>query len=147
MTYYGGKELAAAFRTVRDNTIKMAEEIPEEKLSFSATPDTKTIGQTLTHIAVSSGFQHHVHSMHITDMRTLNFPELFQKFQAVPALALGSQGHYWISGRCEPASHIMKGMAFPGPGAAPEERDEILAGEDLTHRCGLLRREGRRRRI
>ena len=82
MTYYGGKELAAAFRTVRDNTVKMAEEIPEEKYSFSATPETKTIGQTLTHLAVSTGFQHHVHSNKITDMNTVNFGELFQKFGA-----------------------------------------------------------------
>ena len=36
MTYYGGKELAAAFRTVRDNTIKIAEEIPEDKYDFTA---------------------------------------------------------------------------------------------------------------
>ena len=31
MTYYGGKELAASFRQVRDNTITIAEEIPEDK--------------------------------------------------------------------------------------------------------------------
>ncbi len=36
MTYYGGKELAAAFRTVRNNTIKIAEEIPEDKYDFQA---------------------------------------------------------------------------------------------------------------
>jgi uncharacterized damage-inducible protein DinB len=85
MTYYGGKELAAAFRTVRDNTVKIAEEIPEEKYSFSATPETKTIGQTLTHLAVSTGFQHHVHSNKVTDMNTVNFGELFQKFGAEEA--------------------------------------------------------------
>ncbi len=31
MTDYGGKELAASFRTVRTNTIQIAEEIPEGK--------------------------------------------------------------------------------------------------------------------
>src|SRR5688572_29291427 len=31
MSYYGGKELAAAFRTVRNNTIQIAEEIPDNK--------------------------------------------------------------------------------------------------------------------
>ena len=30
MTYYGPKEMAASYRTVRGNTIKIAEEIPEE---------------------------------------------------------------------------------------------------------------------
>ena len=39
MTYYGGKELAASFRTVRNNTIKIAEEIPENKYDFRAAPD------------------------------------------------------------------------------------------------------------
>ena len=41
MTYYGGKELAAAFRTVRANTIKTAEEIPESKYDFRAAPDCR----------------------------------------------------------------------------------------------------------
>ena len=41
MTYYGGKELAAAFRTVRNNTIKIAEEIPESKYDFKPAPDTQ----------------------------------------------------------------------------------------------------------
>ena len=39
MTYYGGKELADAFRTVRSNTIQIAEDIPEDKYGFRATPD------------------------------------------------------------------------------------------------------------
>ena len=85
MTYYGGKEIAAAFRTVRENTVKIAEEIPEEKYQFRATPDTKTIGEMLTHIALSPGFQLHVHANNVTDMKTLNFGELFQKFSAEEA--------------------------------------------------------------
>ena len=50
MTYYGGKDLAAAFRTVRGNTIKIAEEIPENKYDFKPAPDCRSIGQTLAHI-------------------------------------------------------------------------------------------------
>ncbi len=85
MTYYGSKELAAAFRTVRNNTIKIAEEIPENKYEFRAEPDTRSIGQTLAHVALGSGFQHHVHSNKITDLKTVNFPELFQTFSAEEA--------------------------------------------------------------
>ena len=55
MTYYGGKEMAAAFRTVRANTVKIAEEIPEEKYSFKPANESRKIGQTLTHIALGSG--------------------------------------------------------------------------------------------
>ena len=50
MTYYGAKNLAAAFRTVRDNTIKIAEEIGEEHYGFRATPESRTIAETLAHI-------------------------------------------------------------------------------------------------
>ena len=80
MTYYGGKEIAAAFRTVRDNTIKIAEEIPENKYDFKPAPDCRNIGQTLAHIAIGPGFQHHIQSHKISDLKQVNFPELFQKF-------------------------------------------------------------------
>lgn len=57
MTYYGPKEMAASFRTVRNNTIKIAEEIPEEQYSFRATPETRSVAQTLVHIAVTPRVQ------------------------------------------------------------------------------------------
>jgi uncharacterized damage-inducible protein DinB len=82
MTYYGGKELAAAFRTVRANTIQTARDIPEDKYGFKAAPDSRTIAQTLAHIAVSTGFQHHVQSNKITDLKGVNFMELMQKLGA-----------------------------------------------------------------
>ena len=46
MNYYGGKELAASFRTVRNNTIRVAEEIPESKYGFKAAPEVRSIAQT-----------------------------------------------------------------------------------------------------
>ena len=51
---YGPKDIANAFRTVRKNTITIAEEIPEEKYGFQATPQTRTVAQTLAHIATST---------------------------------------------------------------------------------------------
>ena len=51
MTYYGAKELAASFRTVRKNTIMVAEDIAEANYGFRVTPDTRTVAQTLVHIA------------------------------------------------------------------------------------------------
>jgi uncharacterized damage-inducible protein DinB len=82
MTYYGGKEMAAAFRTVRNNTVKIAEEIPESQYGFRAAPDTRTIGQTVAHIAVATRFQLHVHANKIDNLAKINFPELFQTFTA-----------------------------------------------------------------
>ena len=61
MTYYGPKELAAAFRTVRGNTIKIAEEIPEEQYGYRVAPDCRSVAQTLVHIAVSPRLQQQLH--------------------------------------------------------------------------------------
>ena len=56
MTYYGGKEMAASFRTVRANTLKIAEEIPEDKYNYRAAEGTKTVGEMLTHVAFGPKF-------------------------------------------------------------------------------------------
>ncbi len=38
MNYYGSKDMADSWRTVRKNTLQVAEDIPEEKYSFRAAP-------------------------------------------------------------------------------------------------------------
>jgi hypothetical protein len=53
---YGPKELAAAFRTVRNNTIQIGEEIPEDKYNFQPAPGTRTVALTLAHIALLPRF-------------------------------------------------------------------------------------------
>jgi uncharacterized damage-inducible protein DinB len=85
MTYYGGRELAASFRTVRNNTILIAEEIPEGSYGFKAADGSRTVAQTLTHIALGPGFQLHIHQNQIDDLMKVNFPELMQKTGAEEA--------------------------------------------------------------
>jgi uncharacterized damage-inducible protein DinB len=85
MTYYGGKELAAAFRTVRNNTIKVANDIPEDKYDFKASPDTRSVRETLVHIALGTTFADHVHKNKISDMATINFQELVATVNAEQA--------------------------------------------------------------
>ncbi len=53
MSNYGAAQLAASFQTVRKNTIQIAEEIPEEKYTFTVAEGTRTVAQQLVHIAVS----------------------------------------------------------------------------------------------
>ena len=68
MNYYGGKELAAAFRTVRKNTIQIAEDVPEESSTASSRrPNRGSIGQTLAHIAVGTTFPTMLHGERIPD--------------------------------------------------------------------------------
>ena len=85
MTHYGGKDLARSFRQVRGNTIQTAEDVPEDKYGFSASPDTRSIGSTLAHIATSTGYQEHIQRNKVSDLKDVNFMELFQKFSAEEA--------------------------------------------------------------
>jgi uncharacterized damage-inducible protein DinB len=152
MTYYGGKELAASFRTVRNNTIKIAEEIPESQYGFKPAPDTKSIGQTLAHIAVSTGFQSHVHQHKVTDLKTVNFMEMMQKFgaeenkprtKAELVAYLKSQGDAFASYlESLPESFLAEQVTMP-PGAQPatKSRFEMLLSpkeHEMHHRGQLM---------
>ena len=79
MTYYGAKELADSFRTVRKNTILVAEDIPEEKYSFAAAPDVRTIEKLLVHIAISHWWQDQIHQEKRTSMDGIDFLALMQR--------------------------------------------------------------------
>jgi uncharacterized protein (TIGR02453 family) len=82
MTYYGGKELAASFRTVRQNTIQIAEDIPEESYGFSPSEHSRTIARTLAHIGMVSAFQTYVHQNRLDSLAKVNFPELMKTWAA-----------------------------------------------------------------
>ncbi|MCX6623382.1 MAG: DinB family protein [Acidobacteria bacterium] len=61
MNYYGAKELAASYRTVRKNTIAIAEEIPEEQYRFRPSPESRSVAQTLVHIAMANRLPEQIH--------------------------------------------------------------------------------------
>ena len=58
---YGPKEFAEAFRTVRGNTIQIAEEIPEQHYGYRAAPGGRSVAETLVHIALMPRFATQVH--------------------------------------------------------------------------------------
>jgi uncharacterized damage-inducible protein DinB len=61
MSAYGGKELASAFRTVRKNTIQIAEDIPESKYGHIPAAECKSVAGMLSHIAVSTQIWEEIH--------------------------------------------------------------------------------------
>src|SRR5260370_33091206 len=75
MNYYSAKELAESFRTVRKNTLVIAQDLPEEKYNFRPAADSRCPGELLAHIALSHNFQYQIHA---TERRTtlvgFNFP-------------------------------------------------------------------------
>jgi uncharacterized damage-inducible protein DinB len=152
MSHYGGKELATAFRTVRKNTIQTAEDIPENKYDFKATPDTRTIAQTLVHVAYGPEFMLHVNENKITDMTKINFPELMQRIGAEEAKVrnkaeiialLKAQGERFAKFvEVLPDSFLDEVLTMP-PGGSPPARsrfDMLLAPKEheMHHRGQLM---------
>jgi uncharacterized damage-inducible protein DinB len=83
LNYYGAKQLADSFRTVRKNTLAIAQDIPEDKYNFRAAPDTRSVGELLAHIAVSNSFQDQVHAQERRNtLAGFDFPALMQKLSA-----------------------------------------------------------------
>ena len=151
MTYYGGKELAGSFRTVRGNTVQIAEEVPEESYSFRPSADSRTVGQTLAHIAMVTAFQSYIHQNKIDSLTKVNFSELQQTFgreEAKPRSkadlieflkAEGEKFASYLEGL--PESFLAEPVGMP-PGALPPMkcRLEMLmsAKEHEMHHRGQL---------
>jgi uncharacterized damage-inducible protein DinB len=152
MTYYGGKEMAASFRTVRENTIKIAEDIPESKYDFSPAPDCRNVGKTLVHIALGTGFQHHIQSNKISDLEQVNFPEMMQRIMAEEAKprnkaetiaflnAEGDKFASFLESLSEP--FLAEPVKMPArAGGASKSRFEMLLGakeHEMHHRAQLM---------
>ena len=152
MTYYGSKDLARNFQQVRSNTLQAAEEIPEDKYGFKSSPETRSIGQTLVHIAASTGIQLHIQSSRIDDLKNVNFLELFQKCGAEEAKprtkadvvaflkAEGERFASYLDGLSD--SFLAETVAMP-PGAEPpsKSRFEMLLSpkeHEMHHRAQLM---------
>ncbi len=83
LNYYEAKELAESFRTVRKNTITIAQELPEEKYSFRPAPNTRTVGELLAHISLAYSFQYQFHGQEKRpSLEGFDFPSLMQRLMA-----------------------------------------------------------------
>jgi uncharacterized damage-inducible protein DinB len=68
MNAYGAADLARAFRTVRKNTIQIADEIPADKYDFRPAEGSMSVAETLKHIAISTTWPIEAHSQRLTAM-------------------------------------------------------------------------------
>jgi uncharacterized damage-inducible protein DinB len=152
MMYYGARELAESMRTVRKNTLRIAEDIPEAQYGFKPTADTRSVGQLLTHIAVSHGFQQQVHAVeHRTTIEGFDFPGLVQRLTAEEAKPrtkaqiidlLTREGNAWTSW-VESLSEDFLGerVHFPGDPASSRSRFEMILStkeHEMHHRGQLM---------
>jgi uncharacterized damage-inducible protein DinB len=153
LNYYGAKELASSFRTVRKNTIAIAQDIPEEKYGFRPAPDARSVGELLAHISVSYSFQHQIHGQErLTSLAGFDFPALMRRLaeeekkprtrdQTLELLRTsGEKWAGWIEGLTE--DFLAEQIAMP-PGRTPSSRsrfDMILSVKEheMHHRGQLM---------
>jgi len=152
MTYYGGKDLAASFRTVRGNTVQIAEDIPENQYLFAAAPDVRPVGKLLVHMALSPGFQMYVHQNNLTNMATVPFMDILGKFNVEEARPrtkaeivdfLKSEGERFASYvEALPESFLAEIVTMtPGSTPAARSRLEMLLSpkeHEMHHRGQLM---------
>lgn len=80
MHLFGPKQLADSIRTVRKNTILIAEDIPEEHYSYRPTPDSRSVAENLTHIALFSRFYRLLHEeKRVSTLEGFDFGKLLKK--------------------------------------------------------------------
>jgi uncharacterized damage-inducible protein DinB len=75
MAIYGPAQLASSFRTVRTNTIQIAEDIPESRYDFVPAPGTLSVAALLKHIAMAPALQEDMHRhKRVTTLKDYDFP-------------------------------------------------------------------------
>ncbi len=152
MNHYGAKDIAASFRTVRNNTLKIAEEIPEDKYGFAAAEGTRTIAQTLVHISNLHKFNLSINRDAIrSNMEGFDFPsfigpmiasekETMTKAQVIDRLrSSGDEFEGWVKGLSD--EFLGQVVTMP-PGGNPPSRTRfdliISVKEHEMHHRGQL---------
>jgi uncharacterized damage-inducible protein DinB len=153
LNYYGAKELADSFRTVRKNTITIAEELPEDKYDFRPAPDTRTVGELLVHISHGHTFQYQIHAQERrSSLVGFNFPALMQivmadekikrsKAQTIELLhSSGEQWAGWLDGLKD--SFLGESVEMPaGMSPSSKSRFEMILSvkeHEMHHRAQLI---------
>lgn len=150
MNLYGPKQLADSMRTVRKNTILIAEDIPERDYGYRPTPESRSVAETLVHIASLSRFDHFLHEKeHLSSLEGFDFGAFIKKSEIeekrprskseVVALLLkeGDQWCQWVEGL--PESLLSEQVRMPG--GALKSRFEMLLGtkeHEMHHRGQLM---------
>lgn len=77
---YGVRQLTDSMRAVRANTILMAEDIPESKYDYRPTPVSRSVAETLVHIAWLATSDRILHEEeHLDALEGFDFPALLRK--------------------------------------------------------------------
>ena len=152
MQYYSGQDMARSFRTVRNNTIRVAEDIPEEQYGFRAAPETSSVAETLAHIAAAPRWAKSMHTKRITHPDAATFRaghEEVMKYQATLTTkarileALRAGGEEFASWLATLSDETLAELVYFPEGAQPptKTRFEMLLSpkeHEMHHRAQLM---------
>ncbi len=151
MANYTARELATAFRTVRGNTIQIAQDIPADKYDFVPAPGVSSVSTLFKHIAYTSIFYYDVHrDKRVTTLQGYDFGAIMGVVRQAEAahhdkdgiVALlkheGEQFAHWL----EELNDSFLSEYYTDPtGANPKSRLENLMGakeHEMHHRGQLM---------
>jgi uncharacterized damage-inducible protein DinB len=153
MNYYAAKELAESFRTVRQNTLTIAEDIAEEKYTFRPAPDTRTVAELFAHIAIINNRQYQSSAVERrTSFEGVDFQALIKQIKAEEAEPrskaqtlelLRTSGEQWAAYLDGVTEKILaERVLFPAsPSPVSKTRFEIILGvkeHEMHHRGQLM---------
>jgi uncharacterized damage-inducible protein DinB len=146
---YGVSQLAASMRTVRQNTILIADDIAESSYGFRATPGTRSVAQTLVHIAWLGSSDRLIHDeLRLGSLEGFDFPAMLEtsaveerrarsKDEILELLRTdGDRSAAWLEGLSD--SFVAEQVRLPGGGSV--SRFEMLLAtkeHELQHRAQL----------
>ena len=149
MSLYGIQQLADSMRAVRQNTILMADDIPEAKYAFRATPETRSVAETLVHIAWLWSADRLMHEeRRLESLEGFDFGALLATSAAEERVVRskagildllrveGDRAARWVEGLSD--AFLSERVRLPGGGAV--SRFEMLLGtkeHELQHRAQL----------
>ena len=149
MSLYGMRQLIDGFRAVRADTVRIAEDIPADRYDFRPTPDSRSVAESLVHIAWLWGFDRHLHDeAHLDSLDGFDFPSLIAQSRAeesrprtkqeiVELLRVeGERFAEWLEQL--PQEILSEPVGMPGGGSA--SRFELLLGtkeHEMHHRAQL----------
>ena len=153
MNCYGAKDIADSFRVVRNNTLKIAEEIPEDKYSFRPAEGTRTVAQTLIHISNVHRFAFAIHrdkvlsSMEGFDFMSFIGPMIASEQQPMTKAQIiarltesGEEFENWV--RTLPDDFLAQSVMMPPGGSPPSKtRFQLLLAvkeHEMHHRGQLM---------
>ena len=146
MNLYGLEQLVESARTVRKNTILIAEDIPEKDYGYRPTRESRSVAETLVHIALLSQAARLLHKE--ASLENFNFGELVRKSEIeeqhprskneiVELPRTEGEGWYlWLE--TLPETELTEQVHMPGGGS--KSRFEVLLGtkeHEMHHRAQL----------